>query len=96
MGCGGWEINQRASGDASTCSLLEQRPGGSGGILISSGDMFLTFSENKAARDTENTMVRLLVSTRAAFPSPRRPASPRTSGQLGSARWSHVVHFDDV
>lgn len=76
---GGWEINQRASGDASTCSLLEQRPGGSGGILISSGDMFLTFSENKAARETENTMVRLLVSTRAAFPSPCWPASPRTS-----------------
>lgn len=63
-------INQRASGDASTCSLLEQRPGGSGGILISSGDMFLTFSENKAARETENTVVRA-----SAFHSSSIPGS---------------------
>lgn len=40
----------------STCSWLEQRPAGSGGILISSGDMFLTFSENEADIKTEAHM----------------------------------------
>lgn len=62
-----WDTNQRTGEDMSTCSLLEQRPGGSAGILISSGDMFLTFSENKAARETENSMVKYLSSTGAAF-----------------------------
>lgn len=37
-----------------TCRLLEQRPVGSGGILMSSGDMFLTLSE-KDAEHTKNT-----------------------------------------
>ena len=36
-----------------TWSWLEQRPGGSGGILMASGDMFLTFSENRAGRETQ-------------------------------------------
>lgn len=49
-----WGNKSNSSGGVSTCSLLEQRPGGSGGILISSGDMFLTFSENKAGKETEN------------------------------------------
>lgn len=39
-----------SGGGISTCSWVEQRPGGSGGILISSGDMFLTFSENRAGK----------------------------------------------
>lgn len=42
-------------GGVSTCSWAEQRPGGSGGILISSGDMFLTFSENIAGKETETS-----------------------------------------
>lgn len=49
-----WVNKSNSSGGVSTCSLLEQRPGGSGGILISSGDMFLTFSENKAGKETKN------------------------------------------
>ena len=38
---------------ARTCKWLEHRPGGSGGILISSGDMFRTLSEKEAAERTE-------------------------------------------
>lgn len=82
----GRETNRKASGDVSTCSLLEQRPGGSGGILISSGDMFLTFSENKAARETENMMVRRLIPTGAAFPF--------CSGLQALARWNSPDHFN--
>lgn len=39
-----------------TCRWLEQRPGGSGGILISSGDIFRTFSENCAAKEEEKIL----------------------------------------
>lgn len=49
-----WVNKSNSSGVVCTCSLLEQRPGGSGGILISLGDMFLTFSENKAGKETKN------------------------------------------
>lgn len=38
---------------ARTCKWFEHRPGGSGGILISSGDMFRTLSEKEAAERTE-------------------------------------------
>lgn len=39
---------QQKSGFIPTCKWLEHLPGGSGGILISSGDMFRTLSEKEA------------------------------------------------
>lgn len=47
-------VVQHSARGEGTCSCLEQRPGGSGGILILSGDMFLTFSENIAVNTNTN------------------------------------------